>query len=138
MPFVDERFDTIHQLLRQQNLSLTPGPFNSQADVSKAYRESAMLITRTIPHEAGHAVVGLALDAGDVLEWIAIYAVRDPSWLVNLSKRRGSRLMEITIPKKAISDIRQELRDAGVTESVVYPDFDGLGRELKQVWDMRH
>jgi hypothetical protein len=77
MPFVDERFDTIHQLLRQQNLSLMPGPFNSQADIFKAYRESAILITRTIPHEAGHAVVGLALDAGDVLEWIAIYAVRD-------------------------------------------------------------
>jgi hypothetical protein len=54
-----------------------PGPFNSQADIFKAYRESAILITRTIPHEAGHAVVGLALDAGDVLEWIAIYAVRD-------------------------------------------------------------
>ena len=77
MPFVDERFDTIHQLLRQQNLSVMPGPFNSQADIFKAYRESAQIITRTIPHEAGHAVVGLALDAGDVLEWIAIYAVRN-------------------------------------------------------------
>jgi hypothetical protein len=61
-----------------------------------------------------------------------------PLWLVNLSKKGGSRLMEIKIPKKAINDIRQELRDAGVTESVVYPDFDGLGRELKQLWDMRH
>jgi hypothetical protein len=62
----------------------------------------------------------------------------DPLWLVNLSKQRGSRLMEIKIPKKAIDDIRRELKDAGITESVVYPDFDGLGRELKQVWDMRH
>jgi hypothetical protein len=62
----------------------------------------------------------------------------DPWWLLNLSKKRGSRLMEIKIPKKAIGNIRQELRDAGITESVVYPDFDGLGRELKQVWDLRH
>ncbi len=77
MPFVDERFDTIHQLLRQQNLSVMPGPFNSQADIFKAYRESAQIMTRTIPHEAGHAVIGLALDAGDVLEWIAVYAVRN-------------------------------------------------------------
>jgi hypothetical protein len=76
MPFVDERFDTIHQLLRQQNLSVMPGPFNSQADIFKAYRESAQIMTRTIPHEAGHAVVGLALDAGDVLEWIAVYVFR--------------------------------------------------------------
>ena len=46
--------------------------------------------------------------------------------------------MEIKIPKNDISTIRQELKDAGITESVVFPDFDGLGRELKQVWDMRH
>ena len=77
MPFVDERFDTIHQLLRQQNVSIMPGPFQSQAEVFKAYSESAQIITRTIPHEAGHAVIGLALGAGDVLEWIAVYAVRD-------------------------------------------------------------
>jgi hypothetical protein len=76
MPFVDERFDTIHQLLRQQNLSVMPGPFNSQADIFKAYRESAQMMTRTIPHEAGHAIIGLALDAGDVLEWIAVYVFR--------------------------------------------------------------
>ncbi|MGB0013645.1 MAG: hypothetical protein WBQ03_18700, partial [Candidatus Sulfotelmatobacter sp.] len=62
----------------------------------------------------------------------------DSLWLVNLAKERGSRLMAIKIPKNAISNIRQELKDAGITESVVFPDFDGLGRELKQVWEMRH
>jgi hypothetical protein len=62
----------------------------------------------------------------------------DPLWLVNLSRQRASRLMEIKIPKNAISNIRQELKDAGITESVVFPDFDGLGRELKQVWETRH
>jgi hypothetical protein len=77
MPFVDERFDVIHKLLIQQNLVVLPGPFNSQADVFKAYRESALIMTRTIPHEAGHAIMGLALDAGDVLEWIAIYVFRN-------------------------------------------------------------
>jgi hypothetical protein len=77
MPFVDERFDTIHRLLRQQNLTVIPGEINSQVENSKAYRESAQIITRTIPHEAGHAIIGLALDAGNVLEWIAIYVFRD-------------------------------------------------------------
>jgi hypothetical protein len=62
----------------------------------------------------------------------------DSLWLVNRAKERGSRLMAIKIPKTAISNIRQELKDAGITESVVFPDFDGLGRELKQVWEMRH
>jgi hypothetical protein len=62
----------------------------------------------------------------------------DSLWLVNVAKERGSRLMAIKVPKNAISNIRQELKDAGITESVVFPDFDGLGRELKQVWEMRH
>lgn len=61
----------------------------------------------------------------------------DPMWLVNLAKGRGSRLMAITIPRNAIDRIRRELKDSGITESVVFPDFDGLGRELKQVWEMR-
>jgi hypothetical protein len=77
MPFTDERFDTIHQLLRRQNLTVIPGPINSPVELSKVYRESSQIITRTIPHEAGHAIMGLALDAGDVLEWIAIYVFRD-------------------------------------------------------------
>ena len=61
----------------------------------------------------------------------------EPSWLANMEKERGSRLVSITIPRDSINRIRQELKDAGVTESVVYPDLDGLGRELKQIWKMR-
>ena len=48
----------------------------------------------------------------------------DSLWLVNLAKERGSRLMAIKIPKNAISNIRQELKDAGITESV--GENDGL------------
>jgi len=36
-----------------------------------------------------------------------------------------------------ISKIRVDLRQSGVTESVVFPDLDGLGREIKQVWGDR-
>jgi len=32
----------------------------------------------------------------------------------------------------AIKRRKDELRDAGVTESVIFPDLDGLGRELEQ------
>ena len=60
----------------------------------------------------------------------------DPLWLGELMKRRDARLLPITIPVGSINRIKQELRDAGITESVVYPDLDGLGRELKQVWEM--
>ena len=61
----------------------------------------------------------------------------DPLWLSKVTKERDSRLVSIIVPAGAINRIRQELRDAGVTESVVYPDLDGLGRELKQIWKAR-
>lgn len=61
----------------------------------------------------------------------------DPSWLANLLKKRNSYITAIRIPVSSVRSIRQELRDAGVTESVVFPDLDGLGRELKQRWNAR-
>jgi hypothetical protein len=61
----------------------------------------------------------------------------DPSWLVKMVGKKGSRLVSVTVPKGSITKVRQELKDAGITESVVYPDLDGLGRELKQMWKSR-
>jgi hypothetical protein len=62
---------------------------------------------------------------------------REELWLSDLAKEKSSRLYLIRIPIAAIAGIKQDLRDAGITESVVYPDLDGLGRELKQVWETR-
>ena len=70
-----KRFAVIHKLLRKHQLQVMGSVFNSQAEVDRAYEQTAELMTRSVPHEAGHAVVGLALGAGDVLEWIAIYNV---------------------------------------------------------------
>ena len=61
----------------------------------------------------------------------------DPYWLSDLVDKKGTRLFSIGIPASSIADIKQDLRDAGITESVVFPDFDGLGRELRQVWETR-
>jgi len=61
----------------------------------------------------------------------------DPVWLSNLANKRGSRLYSIQISAGAVPGIKQDLRDAGITESVVFPDLDGLGRELRQVWEAR-
>ena len=61
----------------------------------------------------------------------------DPLWIAQLYEQKASRLTSIAIPSGSVNRIRQELRDAGITESVVYPDLDGLGRELKQVWKTR-
>ena len=45
-----------------------------------------------------------------------------------------ARLGVIRIGKDKCQQMRNELRDAGVTESVIFPDLDGLGRELQQLW----
>ena len=51
----------------------------------------------------------------------------DPLWIANVARRSESRLVWITVPLNSISRVKQELRDAGITESVVYPDLAGLG-----------
>jgi hypothetical protein len=61
----------------------------------------------------------------------------DPLWLSALAEDKRSHIFEIKIPASSIVPIKNELRDAGVTESVIFPDLDGLGRELKQVWESR-
>ena len=61
----------------------------------------------------------------------------DPEYLLNLERAKDSKLTAISIRRGAIVSIRRELRDAGITESVVFPDLDGLGRELKTHWEIR-
>jgi hypothetical protein len=66
----------------------------------------------------------------------------EPNWLSDEfkkadSKKADSSIKLIRIVAAARPKIRQELRDCGVTESVIYPDLDGLGREMRQLWDDR-
>jgi hypothetical protein len=59
-----------------------------------------------------------------------------PHWLLELANDGPhSRIEALTINSKAIASITHELRDGGVTESVIFPDLDGLGRELNQMWE---
>jgi hypothetical protein len=60
----------------------------------------------------------------------------DPIWLIEMmtKKKRDCRMEALCVAPGAISKIKHELRDAGVTESVIFPDLDGLGRELSHVW----
>jgi hypothetical protein len=61
----------------------------------------------------------------------------NPTWLADWAQKNSARLISIRIPAGSIRRITEELRDAGITESVIYPDLDGLGRELKQIWKSR-
>lgn len=61
----------------------------------------------------------------------------DPSWLSDEIQKPDSPICSITIDGQHTQAIRAELRECGVTESVIFPDLDGLGRELKQLWEDR-
>ena len=61
----------------------------------------------------------------------------DPKWLSSLADKPGSKLCAIAISEECIPDIKRELKVAGVTESVIFPDLDGLGREQSQRWEDR-
>jgi hypothetical protein len=63
----------------------------------------------------------------------------DPEWLTDRSGKSDSfPLKAITIDGNCKKKIRLQLRDCGLTESVIFPDLDGLGREmLHRFWDWR-
>jgi len=59
----------------------------------------------------------------------------DPSWLSDEVDKPDSCIRVITIDGENTRTIRTELRECGITESVIFPDLDGLGRELRQLWE---
>jgi len=61
----------------------------------------------------------------------------EPFWLSHEANRTDSTIRSITISGSCARSIRDELRECGVTESVIFPDLDGLGRELNQLWQDR-
>ena len=59
----------------------------------------------------------------------------DYEFLSDEFKREESSIKRICIDGSSRRSIRRQLRDAGITESVIYPDLDGVGREMKQLWE---
>jgi len=58
----------------------------------------------------------------------------ESDYLRRLLARRDSRIRKIRIPGECIPKMQTDLRDCGITESVIFPDLDGMGREIKQLW----
>ena len=59
------------------------------------------------------------------------------SWLSDELEKPDSHIEVITIEATCIPSLKIELRESGVTESVIFPDLDGLGREMDQLWEDR-
>jgi hypothetical protein len=59
-----------------------------------------------------------------------------------VAKRRRSRLLKLVIRHDAIPRIRLDLATAGITETTIFPDLEGLSRELiryfTEPWEQAH
>jgi hypothetical protein len=93
--------------------------------------------------EAGIPTVPCLLEFAQITRRIAaqrsqfIVFGTDYDWVAKQVERKDSAIVQIRIDGASASSLRLELRDSGVTESVIYPDLDGLGRELRQLWETR-
>jgi hypothetical protein len=61
----------------------------------------------------------------------------EPNWLREELNREEPTIKIIEIAGDSRAKVRQELRDCGVTESFIYPDPDGLGRDIRLLWEDR-
>ena len=55
---------------------------------------------------------------------------KEPKELQRLLRRKDSRIVTIRVPSNSVTGLRRELKTSGVTRSVIFPDLEGLGREL--------
>jgi hypothetical protein len=50
--------------------------------------------------------------------------------LAEFGSEEESRLVKLTVARRAIAEMRYDLHACGITENTVYPDLEGLSREL--------
>jgi hypothetical protein len=56
---------------------------------------------------------------------------RDKDWLKSQAAEKDSRFLTFEIKNTSILKIRQELKISGISESTIFPDLEGLGREMR-------
>jgi len=61
---------------------------------------------------------------------------KESGWLRSHLNKKDSRIRRIRIPESSFRNVRAELRSCGVTESVIFPDLDGLSREINDLWEL--
>ncbi|TFE72059.1 hypothetical protein A7Q10_03880 [Methylacidiphilum caldifontis] len=61
-----------------------------------------------------------------------IFFGKDPWWFH--TNWHEDYIKKIEIDSACCEELKIELRDSGITESVIFPDLDGLGKEMDQLW----
>ena len=62
---------------------------------------------------------------------------RDINGLKDLASEKGARVVCIPVKAASFHDILRELKTGGISESTIFPDLEGFGRELNLAWEWR-
>jgi hypothetical protein len=90
--------------------------------------------------EALHPRMPLALDPPHVARRVSVQRSHftihgtDKNGLDKLAAKSGSRLVKIVIGQAAIKNLLDDLESHGIVETTVFPDLEGLSRELQREW----
>lgn len=55
---------------------------------------------------------------------------REKDGLRTIARSQNAHLVKLDVKKECVSQIQQELQLAGISESTIFPDLEGLGRQL--------
>lgn len=62
---------------------------------------------------------------------------RDPRGLHTAAKSKGARLTCIRIASKAVDAMRLDLATCGIGDTTIFPDLEGLSRELSRYYNAK-
>lgn len=107
-------------------------------DVSKKYLSDDELNSEKLDRK-----IPLAIDPTHLFGRVAAQKSRfvifgkEKDRLWSLAENKTSRIVKIRIPSKNILQMKADLRLAGLTRSSIFPDLEGLGRELADWFDQQ-
>ena len=90
--------------------------------------------------EALHPKLPLAIDPPHVARRVSVQRSHftihgtDRNALDKIAETKDSRLVKIVIPKEAVVSVLDDLETLGILETTVFPDLEGLSRELVRKW----
>jgi FRG domain len=139
-----DKMKTLHgQTKRQWKAYIKKHPFYIYTDREDDWEHAYLPADKDDLKELNIPGVPLLLDFPHITRRVGAQRSRfivlgtNPYWLRDRIDRKGFPLEVVEIDGKAVSRVRRELRDCGITESVIFPDLDGVGREVNQLFDQQ-
>lgn len=113
-----------------RHMSYRGGPVMADSQVLSAHTPNRVTGLRPVTMQASHNSARIVAQRGV----FAVFGTEASPMENQVAALGGTGLVKIEIPRDAVQAVRQELLEVGITESVVYPDLDGLAAEGRRLW----